>query len=58
MTPSALRNKPQAAGVDVRLLIGKGQVHCHPLLPGFIPESKYAMDEIRNFIHKYSGPLA
>lgn len=45
--------KAKAAGVAVRVIIGKGQVHCYPLLPGFIPESKYAMDEIRNFIHKH-----
>lgn len=45
-------DKAKAAGVDVRLIIGKGQVHCYPLLPGFIPEAKYAMDEIRSFIYK------
>ena len=33
----------QATGVDVKLIIGKGQIHCYPLLPDFIPESKQAM---------------
>ena len=45
--------RAKAAGVDVRLIIGEGQMHCYPLFPGFIPESKYAMDEIRNFIHQH-----
>lgn len=44
--------RAKAAGVDVRLIVGKGQVHCYPLLPGFIPESRYAMDEIRSFLYK------
>ncbi len=35
--------RAQAAGVEARLIIGPGQVHCYPLLPDFIPESKYAM---------------
>jgi epsilon-lactone hydrolase len=45
--------KAQAAGVDVKLIIGKGQVHCYPLLPDFIPESKQAMTEIAAFIRKH-----
>ena len=45
--------RAQAAGVEARLIIGPGQVHCYPLLPDFIPESKYAMGEIRDFIHMY-----
>jgi acetyl esterase/lipase len=47
--------KAKAANVEVRLIVGKGLVHCYPLLPDFIPESKYAMGEIREFIHKYAG---
>jgi epsilon-lactone hydrolase len=42
--------KAKAAGVEVRLIIGKGQVHCYPLLPDFIPESRQAMEEISAFI--------
>lgn len=45
--------KAKAAGVDARLIVGQGQVHCYPLLPDFIPESKVAMGEIRDFIHQY-----
>ncbi len=45
-------DKAQAAGVDVRLMIGKGQVHCYPLLPDFIPESRQAMIEIAAFIRE------
>ena len=45
--------KAKAAGVDVRLIVGEGQVHCYPLLPDFIPEPKQAMDEIKAFIRKY-----
>lgn len=46
-------DKAKAAGVDVRLIIGEGQVHCYPLLPDFIPEAKYAMREIRDFIQRH-----
>jgi acetyl esterase/lipase len=45
--------KAKTAGVDVRLIVGEGQVHCYPLLPDFIPESKQAMTEIKTFIHKH-----
>ncbi len=45
--------KAKAVGVDVRLIVGEGQVHCYPLLPDFIPESKQAMAEIKAFIHKH-----
>ena len=48
--------KARAAGVDVQLILGAGQVHCYPLLPDFIPESKYAMREIVNFICKHIQP--
>lgn len=46
-------DKAKAAGVDIHLIVGGGQVHCYPLLPDFIPEAKYAMGEIRNFIQKH-----
>ncbi len=42
--------RAQAAGVPVILNVAEGQVHCYPLLPDFIPESKQAMAEICNFI--------
>lgn len=45
--------KAKAAGVDVKLIVGKGQVHCYPLLPDFIPESKQAMTEISAFVRKH-----
>jgi epsilon-lactone hydrolase len=45
--------KAQAAGVSVKLTVGKGQVHCYPLLPDFIPESKQAMVEITAFIRSH-----
>ena len=45
--------KAKTAGVDIRLIVGEGQVHCYPLLPDFIPEAKYAMGEIRDFIRKH-----
>lgn len=45
--------KAKAAGVDIRLIIGEGQVHCYPLLPDFIPEAKFAMGAIRDFVRKH-----
>jgi len=45
--------KAKAAGVDVQLTVGEGQVHCYPLLPDFIPESKQAMVKIQAFIRKH-----
>ena len=48
--------KARAAGVEVTLHVAPGQVHCYPLLPDFIPESRQAMAEIcafiRHHIHK------
>ena len=45
--------KARAAGVDVTLNVAKGQVHCYPLLPDFIPESRLAMAEICAFIRRH-----
>ena len=45
--------KARAAGVEVKLFVGEGQIHCYPLLPDFIPESKAAMDEISAFLRKH-----
>jgi epsilon-lactone hydrolase len=45
--------KANAAGVDVRLIVGEGQVLCYPLLPDSIPESKQAVAEIQAFIRTH-----
>jgi monoterpene epsilon-lactone hydrolase len=45
--------KARAAGVEVTLHVVEGQVHCFPLLPDFIPESKQAMEEIGAFMHEH-----
>jgi acetyl esterase/lipase len=45
--------KAKATGVDVQLIVGKGQVHCYPMLPDFIPECKAAMAEIVAFMRKH-----
>lgn len=45
--------KARAAGVEVKLVVGEGQVHCYPLLPDFIPECKAAMVEIDAFLKKH-----
>ena len=44
--------KARAFGVDVTLMVGKGQLHCYPLLPDFIPESKQTMAAIASFIRQ------
>ena len=41
--------KAQASGIDVTLIIGKGQVHCYPLLPDFIPEFEAGDDSDHRF---------
>jgi monoterpene epsilon-lactone hydrolase len=46
-------DKAEKAGVDIKLIVGEGQIHCYPLLPDFIPESKQGMDEIGAFIRKH-----
>ena len=45
--------KARAAGVEVTLNVVAGQIHCYPLLPDFIPESREAMAEICAFIRKH-----
>lgn len=44
--------KAKAAGVDVILKVVDGQIHCFPLLPDFIPESRQTAEEIYAFMHK------
>jgi epsilon-lactone hydrolase len=51
-------DKARAAGVEVTLKVAPGQVHCFPLLPDFIPESRRAMEEIWAFILKHTRPTA
>ena len=50
--------KARAAGVEVTLNVAEGQVHCYPLLPDFIPESKQAMAEICVFIRQQISKAA
>jgi len=50
--------KAKAAGVDVKLIVGEGQLHCYPLLPDFIPESKQTMAEIYAFIRTHLNKKA
>jgi acetyl esterase/lipase len=45
--------KARAAGVEVTLNVAPGMVHCYPLLPDFIPESRAAMAEICGFINDH-----
>ena len=47
--------KAQAAGVDVRLTVEMGMVHCYPLFAPLFPEATQAMQEICTFIKKYAG---
>lgn len=55
MRDDAIRfaKKAQAAGVDVTLRIGKGMVHCYPLLAPLFPEATEAMDEICTFVNRH-----
>lgn len=46
--------KARAAEVDVILKVVEGQIHCFPLLPDFIPESKQAAEEIYAFLHSHA----
>ncbi len=50
--------KARAAGVEVTLKVGMGMIHCYPLLPDFIPESKEAMGQISDFIQRHLGVTA
>lgn len=42
--------KAKAAGVEVKLHIEEGMIHCYPALPAFIPEARRAREEICEFI--------
>lgn len=45
--------KARKSGVEVTLNVCPGQQHVYPLLPGFIPESKVALEEICAFIRQH-----
>lgn len=51
----SLRVAEQAAtvGVSVQLFIGKGMQHIWPIVVPFLPESKQALQSLRDFIDKY-----
>ncbi|HEY0735455.1 MAG TPA: alpha/beta hydrolase [Herpetosiphonaceae bacterium] len=42
--------KAQAAGVDIRLHVGRGMVHCYPALSPLFPEATAALDDICAFL--------
>lgn len=42
--------KARAAGVEVRLHVGQGMVHCYPALSPLFPEAKAAMEDICAFL--------
>jgi monoterpene epsilon-lactone hydrolase len=56
MLDDSLRFAAQAgaAGVRVTLRVGKGMVHCYPLLAPLFPEASHALAEICTFINEYS----
>ncbi len=47
--------KAKAAGVDVRLRVEEGMVHCYPFFAPLIPEATAAMQEICDFINLHAG---
>jgi len=47
--------KAKAAGVDVKLNIGKGLFHCYPAVAPLFPEAKQAMNDICAFIKTHIG---
>lgn len=42
--------KAEYSGVNVRLHVGKGMVHCYPALSPLFPEAKEAMEDICGFL--------
>lgn len=47
--------KAVAAGVDVRLHVGEGMVHCYPALAPLFPEATEALADILHFIRDHTG---
>lgn len=50
-----LAEKARNAGVNARLQIGSGMVHCYPVLSPLFPEAKEAMDDICTFLRTCLG---
>lgn len=50
--------KARASGVNVRLQIGKGMVHCYPVLSPLFPEAREAMEDICSFLRTCIGAQA
>ena len=46
--------KARNAGVNVRLQIGKGMVHCYPAFSPLFPEARGAMDDICAFLRNFT----
>lgn len=47
--------KAAAAGVQVTLRVGKGMVHCYPVLAPMFPEATEAMEELCDFLKAHLG---
>ncbi len=47
--------KARAAGVDAVLNVGRGMVHCYPLLSPLFPEATEAMNDICSYIHTHAA---
>ena len=45
-------SKLQAAGTDVKLVIGEGMFHIYPMFSQFFPEAKQAFDQILDYVSK------
>lgn len=50
--------KAQAAGVDVKLIVGEGLFHCYPVCAPIFPEATAAMAEICAFIRARIGTVS
>jgi epsilon-lactone hydrolase len=48
--------KAEAAGVRVRLLLGKGMIHCYPVFSPLFPEAQQALEEICGFLQQILTP--
>jgi epsilon-lactone hydrolase len=46
--------KARNAGVNVRLQVGKGMVHCYPAFSPLFPEAREAMEDICGFLRTYT----
>ena len=46
--------KARNAGVNVKLQIGKGMVHCYPAFSPLFPEARKAMDDICAFLRNFT----